>query len=399
LDVAAARFPDGKDVKKAAKRTSPRTKKSAPAKAPVKEKKFKDPKRAFRNLIDSDEDGALEIATLASDSLDSLVTDWVSTQCLSLNRLIGRPGIPCGRITELFGEEHSGKSTVLAHIFAEVLQRGGVAALLDQEMAVDRDYYRRIGVRAEDLYVFKAQVPTIEAGVESIEKVLNFWDKYPDVLLCIGWDTISAAPAKAELEGEFSKQQPGLAARAYRAMCRRLIYRLSRRKVAFVIVSQTYNKIGVPFGDPVIAYGGKALPFYASLRLKFSRGETLKDDGVPVGSITHATIKKNKFANNTGARLDFAIAHGNGIDNVYTLFEELSQQKFIKKSSKGWSTLTLPQGDEVRWQGGWEGLVRLVTSPEQRALSPEQQLYAQMVSAYYALNPPTPMPSKQEQTR
>lgn len=321
--------------------------------------------------------GAMAIADLANEDVQSHVIDWVSTQSLAIDGALLTPGIPCGRITECYGKNHAGKSTLLAHLFAEVQRRGGLAYCLDQEASLDRGYLTRIGVNVRQLQVLQPKQPTIEAGVEAMEKLIDQLTQYPDMLALIGWDTVAAAPALKELEEEFSKQQPGHAAKAIRAMCRRITARLAHTRIAFVVLNQSYTAIGKLFGDPETPYGGDALGFYSSVRLHMRAGAKLPDD-VP-GSMSRVRVVKSKVSIATGRTVEVAIARGNGFDNVYTIYTALVERKMISFGG-GWCTVRLSETDELKWRGGWQGLVsRCAAEPE---------TYARLADAYRALVAP-----------
>lgn len=324
-------------------------------------------------------DGAMSIVSLSSDEVASRPIDWISTQSLALNATLRAPGIPCGRITEVYGKNHSGKTTLLAHLCAEAQRRGGAAFILDQEAAIDRERFKQIGVDIASLGIVQQAKPTIEDGVEAIEKIIDAVRDLGDKItgpVVIGWDSIAAAPALKELEDTFKKQQPGAAAKVIRSMARRLVYKIAGTRIALVILNQTYSKVGVVYGNPEVPYGGDGLGYYSTVRLHFRNAGKLSD-GLP-GSLAKAKVIKSKISNATGEETLLAI-DGDGWNNVHAIFEEFERRKLIVSSGRS-QAVRLADGTDVRWVGGWIGLARKCVQ--------DPTVYSSLVAAFQTLVAP-----------
>lgn len=323
-------------------------------------------------------DAAMSIVSLSSDEVASRPIDWISTQSLALNTTLKAPGIPCGRITEVFGKNHSGKTTLLAHLCAEAQRRGGAAFVLDQEAAIDRDRFAQIGVDVTQLGIVQQAKPTIEDGVEAIEKIIDAVRDLGDKItgpVVIGWDSIAAAPALKELEDTFKKQQPGAAAKVIRSMARRLVYKIAGTRIALVVLNQTYSKVGIVYGNPEVPYGGDGLGYYSTVRLHFRNAGKLSDD-MP-GSMAKVRVIKSKISNATGRDCELAIDAG-GWNNAHAIYEELDRRKLIVGGRS--QSVRLSDGSDVRWVGGWLGLARKCAQ--------DPDVYVRLVAAYQALVAP-----------
>jgi recombination protein RecA len=347
---------------------TPRKKRPKKKKAATKPKRSsgrirKDPLKEYQEHIKKS--GVGEVLKLADDDLLCQVGEFVSSQSLEFDKAIGKPGFPVGKITEIYGGEHAGKSTLTDHVMAETQKRDGVAFLIDTEENKDFQYSASIGVNVKKLQIIKPKATTIEDVVEAIEETLEFWAAYPDTLLCIVWDSVAATPTIRELEGTMKKVEPGLAARAMRLACRRLTAKIAQRRVVLMIVNQLYTKIGMTFGDPDVAYGGGGLRYHSTVRIKLTRGAQIKRGETEIiGSTVRANIKKSKMSNATGRKVDFALLHGVGIDNMWSIHKRLQQEKFIQVNGS-WYSMNLGEGKTLKWQGGFEGLGRLcVEDPE-----------------------------------
>lgn len=315
------------------------------------------------------------ITSLTSDLSKSRVKDWISTQSLALDRLIGAPGIPCGRITEIYGKNHAGKTTILAHLFAEVQRRGGIAYCVDQESTLDRSYLTAIGVDVDALEIIEPEERTIEGGSMAIEGLIDQLTRYPEMLCVVGWDSIAAAPAAKELSEPAKNQQPGYQAKAIKAMCRRITARLADTRIALVTLNQSYTRIGQTFGDPEVANGGEGLKYYASLRLHTKAIGRLPDG--MTGSLAKVTVKKSKISDATGRNAEIALAHGRGIDNTFSIFQDLEARKLMQLGGGGVRRVRLSETEEVTWRGGWPGLTALCAQ--------DPALYARLASAFLSL--------------
>lgn len=309
----------------------------------------------------------MELLTLADDDLLSNVRRYVSTQSIALDKLIGWPGIPCGRITEIVGDEHTGKSTLLDHIFSQTQMEGGVGVLVDPEVSRNREYTERIGVKAKDLLIGQPTESTIESTWRFCAKTIRIFQQHPEILLTLGVDSIANVPTESQLDRadkEDKSDKPGDAAKAIKSGLRVLVSLIARRQVAMVLVNQFYEVVGQQWGDNRKSYGGRGLRQLASLRIQLkhawmggSKSNVIKDKtGRVVGHIVEAKILKTRLNGHTGATGRFCIMSGQGVDNVWTLFEAFKAHGYIA-SGGGWHQMLVPgEADALRWQGGHFGL-------------------------------------------
>ncbi len=215
--------------------------------------------------------------------------DVIPTGSISLDIALGVGGIPRGRITEIYGPEASGKTTICLHIIAEAQKRGGTAAFIDTEHALDPLYAQRIGVNVEDLLV--SQPDTGEQALEIAEALVR--SGAIDVLVV---DSVAALVPRAEIEGEMGDSHVGLQARLMSQALRKLAGAIKASNTAMIFTNQLRQKIGVMFGNPETTTGGMALKFYASVRLDVRRIQSIKRGGEVIGNRVRVTVKKNKVA-------------------------------------------------------------------------------------------------------
>ncbi|UCG56861.1 MAG: recombinase RecA [Phycisphaerales bacterium] len=215
--------------------------------------------------------------------------EGVSTGSLSLDIALGSAGIPRGRVTELFGPESSGKTTLALHVIAEAQQAGGIAAFIDAEHALDTTWAKRLGVDVSGLLV--SQPDTGEQALDIAEMLIA--SNSVDVIVI---DSVAALTPKAELEGEMGDTHVGLQARLMSQAMRKLTGIINKSKTALIFINQIRMKIGVMFGNPETTPGGRALKFYSSVRIDLRRITTIKDAKGAVGSRVRARVVKNKVA-------------------------------------------------------------------------------------------------------
>jgi len=215
--------------------------------------------------------------------------EGISTGSLSLDIALGGAGIPCGRVTELFGPESSGKTTLALHIIASAQRKGGIAAFIDAEHALDTTWAKRLGVDVSGLLV--SQPDTGEQALDITEMLIS--SNSVDVIVV---DSVAALTPKAEIEGEMGDAHMGLQARLMSQAMRKLTSVINRSKTALVFINQIRMKIGVMFGNPETTTGGRALKFYSSVRIDLRRITTIKDSTGAVGSRVRARVVKNKIA-------------------------------------------------------------------------------------------------------
>ncbi len=215
--------------------------------------------------------------------------DVIPTGSLSLDIALGVGGIPRGRITEIYGPESSGKTTICLHIIAEAQKRGGIAAFIDTEHALDPFYAQRIGVDVDNLYV--SQPDTGEQALEIAEALVR--SGAVDVVVV---DSVAALVPRAEIEGEMGDSHVGLQARLMSQALRKLAGAIKASNTAMIFTNQLRQKIGIMFGNPETTTGGMALKFYASVRLDVRRIQSIKRGGEVIGNRVRVTVKKNKVA-------------------------------------------------------------------------------------------------------
>ena len=248
---------------------------------------------------------------------------------LALDRALGIGGIPRGRVTEIFGPESSGKTTLALHAVAGAQQQGGIAAFIDAEHALDTKYARNLGVNCDELLV--AQPDTGEQALEIADMLVR--SGAIDIVVV---DSVAALVPRAEIEGEMGDSHMGLQARLMSQALRKLAGTISKTMTAVIFINQMRMKIGVVFGNPETTTGGNALKFYASVRIDIRRTGAIKDGQEVVGSRTRARIVKNKLAP-PFREAEFDVMYGEGISRAGDLLDVGVQNNVIEKSGSWYS--------------------------------------------------------------
>ncbi|HET7045273.1 MAG TPA: recombinase RecA [Gaiellaceae bacterium] len=253
----------------------------------------------------------------------------VSTGSLSLDLALGIGGLPRGRVVEVYGPESSGKTTLVYHVIAEAQRRGGICAFIDAEHAMDPGYAKSIGVNVDELLV--SQPDTGEQALEICELLVR-----SGALAVVAIDSVAALTPKAEIEGEMGDSHVGLQARLMSQALRKLAGTLNRTETICLFTNQLREKIGVMFGSPETTPGGKALKFYASVRLDIRRIETLKDGVEAFGNRVRVKVVKNKVAP-PFKQAEFDIIYGQGIPWEGTVLDSGLDRKVVTKSGSYFS--------------------------------------------------------------
>jgi recombination protein RecA len=253
----------------------------------------------------------------------------ISTGSLALDRALGIGGIPRGRVTEIFGPESSGKTSLALHAVAEAQKRGGIAAFIDAEHALDTVYARKLGVNCDELLV--SQPDTGEQALEIADMLVR--SGAIDILVI---DSVAALVPRAEIEGEMGDAHMGLQARLMSQALRKLTGTIGKTNTAVVFINQIRMKIGVMFGNPETTTGGNALKFYASVRLDIRRTGAIKDGQEVIGNRTKVRVVKNKMAP-PFKEAEFDIMYGEGISQTGDLLDLGVAADIIEKSGAWYS--------------------------------------------------------------
>ena len=277
----------------------------------------------------------------------------IPTGCLSLDLALGVGGVPRGRIMEIYGPESSGKTTVALHIIAEAQKRGGIAAFIDAEHALDAVYAANLGVNIDELYI--SQPDTGEQALDICESLVR--SSAVDVIVV---DSVAALTPKAEIEGDMGDTHVGLLARLMSQALRKLTAITSRSKTCVIFINQLREKVGVMFGNPETTPGGKALKYFASLRLDIRKSDTIKDGDGIIGNRAKCKVVKNKVAPPFRVA-EFDIIYGKGISQEGCLID-LGVEFGVLKKSGAWFSY---KDDKVA-QGREKMREYLVANPEVR---------------------------------
>jgi len=321
--------------------------------------------------------GKGSILTMTQDAIDREI-DSFSSGSPSLDLALGIGGLPRGRVVEIYGPEASGKTTLSLHAVAEVQRRGGVAAFVDAEHALDIGYTRRLGVKIEDLLV--SQPDTGEQALEIVDVLLR-----SGAIDLVVVDSVAALTPRAEIEGEMGDQHVGLHARLMSQALRKLTSTVSRSNATVIFINQIRMKIGVMFGNPETTTGGNALKFYSSVRLDVRRIAALKDGDAVVGNRTRVKVVKNKVAP-PFRQAEFDILYNQGISREGDLLDLGVEAGLVEKSGAWYA-----YDDERIGQGRENARRFLLENPE------TCERLADAVYAHHGLKRPVPAASAEEE--
>ncbi len=291
-----------------------------------------------------------------------LATDAVSTGSLGLDIALGIGGLPRGRVIEIYGPESSGKTTLALHVVAEAQKKGGIAAYIDAEHALDPIYARKLGVDIDEMLI--SQPDTGEQALEITDTLVRSGGV--DIIVI---DSVAALTPKAELEGEMGDSLPGLQARLMSQALRKLTASISKSNTIVIFINQIRMKIGVMFGNPETTTGGNALKFYASVRLDIRRIGAIKDRDEVVGNQTRVKVVKNKVAP-PFKQVEFDIMYGQGVSKVGELVDLGVKAGIVEKSGSWYSY------DGSRIGQGREAAKTFLTTNTDIAASIEQAIRA-----------------------
>jgi len=307
--------------------------------------------KALKLAIDKIEKDFGKGAIMKLGDKPSVSVETIPTGALALDVALGVGGIPRGRIIEVYGPESSGKTTLAQHIVAECQKKGGIAAFVDAEHALDPEYARNLGVNIDELLI--SQPDTGEQALDITEELVR--SGAVDIIVV---DSVAALVPKAEIEGSMEDQQMGLQARLMSKALRKLTGIIGKTNTTVIFINQLRQKIGVMYGNPETTTGGNALKYYASVRMEIKRVEGLKGDGEDVGNHVRVRVLKNKVAP-PFRTAEFDIIFGKGICKIGNILDVAVNLDIVKKAGSWFSF-----NDEKLGQGRDKAKEFLAENPE-----------------------------------
>ena len=307
--------------------------------------------KALKMAIDKIEKDFGKGAIMKLGDKPAVSVETIPTGALALDVALGVGGIPRGRIIEVYGPESSGKTTLAQHIVAECQKKGGIAAFVDAEHALDPEYARNLGVNIDELLI--SQPDTGEQALDITEELVR--SGAVDIIVV---DSVAALVPKAEIEGSMEDQQMGLQARLMSKALRKLTGIIGKTNTTVIFINQLRQKIGVMYGNPETTTGGNALKYYASVRMEIKRVEGLKGDGEDVGNHVRVRILKNKVAP-PFRTAEFDIMFGKGICKIGNILDVAVDLDIVKKAGSWFSF-----NDEKLGQGRDKSKEFLAANPD-----------------------------------
>lgn len=295
----------------------------------------------------------LDVALLSSEDSPCIVTEWLSSGCIALDRILGG-GFPVGRVTEVYGDTSTGKSLIAAQVAALAQEDGHIVMMADSESAVSLPIMDAVGVDIDNLIY--SNPDTVEEVFEQFEKAIELKvEKYPDALLVLIWDSVAATSVQFEMERDYGKSFMGKHAGVISQSMRKITRQISKNRICAIFLNQVRENIGVMFGDTETTFGGKAIPFHSSVRLRLKMGKKIvsKEKKKVLGIETTGLVVKNKVAEPFN-EAKLPIYFGHGIDDALASLYWLQDNDIVNKAN--WMTIKLG-GKEVKFQRpGWDNI-------------------------------------------